>query len=150
MALYVYGKGLRWEDSDEWIGWCDTAEEAEVRINGYIDRDTLGVILTLNDDGTVEREYHEHVPTPYNGPTVRARVQFMNKPGCFHRTPIDCASPRPWLELTEDRLWRVVATSVVPEGQREAEQPWDCRCGEWQEIEGAPDAVAKMVAKYAV
>lgn len=149
MAVYVYGKAWCHEEA-VWLGWTADADKAAAQADSYRERYVDGAVMTLADDGSVEITMHHRVPQPYTGPTVRARVSYMNQPGYAHRVPVDCARPHLY-ELDEDHLWRVVGTSVMPTiDSPEPSDFWTCRCGEWQEIEGEPNAVAEMVAKHPV
>lgn len=155
MAIYVYGKAEEFQE-EEWIGWTTDPDEASRLARSYVEKYTCGFVLTLIDGGTVAFDYFHYEPEPYTGPTVQAKVDYMGAPGC-HRIPIDCANPRVSSRqpLTRDHPWRCVATSVMPtpdspEPSRPFTEPQTCLCGDWQEIEGSPEAVAEMVAKYPV
>lgn len=149
--IYVYGKRESYQE-DEWQGWTSDYDEACRQAESYIERYVDGVIMKLADDGQIEYESHPYVPTPYEGPLARARVQMIT-PRSIHRTPIDCAKPRLY-PLTLDHPWRIVANSILPSPDTPLppmkDWPMPCFCGDWQEIEGSPEAIAEMVAKYGV
>lgn len=149
--IYVYGKRPSYEETD-WIGWTEDATEAAKRAEAVKDRYNDGVVMTLAPGGQIDYGFHSYVPEPYTGPVVRARVQFMIRDGCVHRVPVDCAYPVPYEEkLDADHLWRVVGTSVMPTADTPKPDGFStCLCGDWQDIEGEPNAIAEMVAKYGV
>lgn len=149
MTTYVYGKAEAYDET-EWLGWTTDHNAAVAEAESHKARYTIGEIMILNDDGTITFDYFRRVPEPYTGPTVRAKVSYMDEDGCCHRIPIDCARPASWHGLDEDHLWRVVATSVMANDNDEPAEFSTCRCGTWQEIEGEPNAVAEMVAKHPV
>lgn len=108
------------------------------------------MLYALRDDGSIEHlDSYRHVPEPYRGPLVRARLNVAAQPDyarcAIHRAPIECWTPRPDRELTEDYPVRVVANGYIapPDASFMA-----CRCGPWQEIEGSPERVAELVAKF--
>lgn len=149
--IYVYGKADHY-DPDQWLGWTDDHATAEREAESHEARYTDGRMMTLHDDGTVTIDAYVRVPEPYTGPLARARVNYMNTPGSVHRYGPDCARPHN-SELNEDHLWRVIGTSVMPNIDSPIPRPLDghmsvCLCGAWQDIEGEPNAVAEMVAKY--
>jgi len=131
-------------DGSEPVAWRETHEAAERWIAEHppSEYETIG-LWKLLDDGTVEHvEWYQHVPEPYRGELIRARVSMMNKPGYYHRVPIDCARPRPDMPLTENDPWRVIANSCC--GTESYHDGFTCHCGDWQEVEGSPEAVAKL------
>ncbi|NBW15564.1 MAG: hypothetical protein EBR82_47020 [Caulobacteraceae bacterium] len=148
---YLWGR-----DEDrytEWLGWTSGKEAAEVNANSQVERYVFGAVMALHEDGSVGQiEWHQHRPEPYRGPVVQAFIN-SNQPGRFHRVPVDCVTI--WsaggnnYELTEDHPYRFIQTSEAATFDECMALPWDrCRCGEWQLIEGAPDKVAELVAKF--
>lgn len=152
MAYLILRYG--WDRSSEIEAWRASLEEAERYLNEHppTTHDQSVEIGRLTDAGGFEHvSWHEHEPERYYGPLVRARVQFMKLPGHDHRVPIDCARPQPDFELTVEAPWRVVATSCCGgETWHQTDEFCFCHCGDWQEIEGNPDAVAEMVERYGV
>lgn len=129
---------------ERWFKDRDDAERWIVE-NPPGENDPLALVELLDDGTTGDPDWFTHVPEPYRGPLVRARVDMASDPTCFHRVPIDCLRPNGAAALTEDTRWRVVATGY--EGDR---QGFACICGPWQEIEGSPEAVAELVERYPI
>lgn len=158
--MFVYGKYERYIDGDtEWVGWTTDRQTALTVASALAERDVVGVLMPLHPNGTIgERELFHAKPKPYTGPIERARVCMTSKdPGSFHRLPIDCLRPNgPWEDdINEWFEFRIVATSEHPSYDHyiNSRKPtdegyWSCRCGEWQDIEGTPEKVAELVAKY--
>lgn len=118
-------------------------------------------LYALMPDGSIEDlDIYEHVPERYVGPIVQTRVDvshYFNDHPYMHRVPIDCARAHPDMPLTEDNLWRIVRTSTTDNPPQPTSYTefngmrfpnMQCICGTWWDIEGAPDAVANIVAKY--
>lgn len=135
--------------------WTPTMGEARALGSVWADKYHDVVIVEFNDDGSVTEHSVRWQPTPYVGPTKRARITGDKS---FHRTPIDCVLP--W-RYTEDepsptlhegqRYW--VVRNEHGSTRREVREafsgdPWACQCGAWQEIEGIPVVVNEMVAKF--
>lgn len=155
MTVYVWGTfpdDYSGEDTD-WHGWTTDLEQARLLLHGRLERYVAGQIMTLGDDGTVDIDTVRMEPDPYKGPLARARISIRSRDDgmvTVHRHGIDCMKPRPNEPLDEWYLWRCVATSFSPDGEYwpHTDDPFACICGTWQDIEGEPNAVAEMAAKY--
>ena len=157
MNCYLIERAETYTRYSELIGWRATLDEAQrwCLQNAPTDEYAYLNIYELAPNGDIECvESHQHRPEIYRGPLVRARINREGFGTSFHRVPIDCWIPRHVArDLYEDQPFRVVATSTMPDGYDSTvyDASWlACLCGEWQEIEGAPDTVAELVARFPV
>lgn len=142
-------------DRYELQAWRSTREDAERWIleNPPSKYDWLN-LYELKDDGTVEHiEHYNHVPERYVGPVVRRRLDgWHERPGYYHRTPIDCIRPT-WphqRELTEDhRFWVVETRCCGTAHDHSTTEFMHCHCYGWLVLEGDPEAIDRFAKQIA-
>lgn len=168
-AVWLVQRYHAWDERDTpRLLWFAELDAALVWAERNVDRNHSTEVLELTHDQGVEVvEAFGWSPEPYTGELARARISKpLNSDRelglIVHRTPVDCWTPRPDVELDETRLVRMLRNSLGESSDEcrrnavaELRDPTDrearafvCLCGTWQHLEGEPTAVAELARKY--
>lgn len=153
MSAWLVESREDYRQESEPVFWSESREVAErwMLVHTPKGRGNSLALYELLPDGEIgEASFMHFEPEVYRGPLLKARIDWLAGNRYVHRVPIDCATPSD-RTLYEDYPLRVVANSLYPDASAYRDAGWggmSCQCGEWQDIEGSPEKVEEMVAKY--